>query len=255
MNVRGYRIAAIARQEVRTIFSDLSPLVTLLAMPLLMIGFFSPVANLALGGEGGPEYATSGMAVMFGFFVVGFIGFSFFAEHRDNTWERLRASPARPVEIVLGKSLPMFAVALAQQIVLFGAGALIFGMDLRVAQLAPLLVVSLALVVAMTNLGVLTAAAAKTEQQLNVLTNLLSIMLAGIGGAMVPPEVLPGWLEAVAPLTPHHWALDGYHAVLLDGRGLGSVIVPSLVLLAVAVVTAGLAVVRFRFDEPKVVSV
>ena len=95
-------------------------------------------------------------------------------------------------------------------------------------------------------LGLLVVAVARTIQQVNALAKLG----AGFGGAIVPAHLLPGSMRAVGPFTPTHWAMRGYRAVILDGRGLDGVWVPALVLPGFAVALAA-ALVRLSVEEAK----
>jgi hypothetical protein len=49
--------------------------------------------------------------------------------------------------------------------------------------------------------------------------------------------------------------MRGFRSLILDGEGFEAVLIPVAVLLALAVVVGVLALIRFRFDEPKVVTV
>jgi ABC-2 type transport system permease protein len=249
------RSAALVRHELRVLLSDPASMLSLTIMPIVMMAFFKPLARLALTDANpdanGSEYIVPAMTTMFAFFLVGYVGFTFFAEHRWNTWERLRASQAGNVEIIIGKVVPAMLLCLFQQSVLFGAGFLLFGLRVN-GSLLGVLAICLALSLCLTSLGVLMAAVLKTEQQMNALSNLGAMILAGISGALVPLSVLPGWAQTAAPLTPQYWALRGFETVILDHGGVASIGLPVLVLLTLGVVCAGLALLRFRFDEPKV---
>jgi ABC-2 type transport system permease protein len=78
------------------------------------------------------------------------------------------------------------------------------------------------------------------------------VLFGAIGGALVPLSVLPGWARAIAPVTPTYWVMRGFRAVILDGRGLGAVAGPVVVLLSMAALFAVVALRRLRFDETKI---
>lgn len=251
-----HRSFAIFKHEMRVLRSDGASLLTLVLMPLVMIGFLKPMFGSALQGQfpgaSGAEYAVPSLTVLFAFFSVSFVGFLFFSEHRFNTWERLLASQARPAEIMAGKVAPTFLLSITQQTLLFGAGVVLFGLRFRGSVLGAAAIV-VALSLCLTALGVLLAAMLRTEQQLNVIANLGAMVLGGIGGSLVPVALLPGWAQAISPIAPHYWALRGFRAVTLEGEGFASVLVPVGVLVAIAAVLAVMAAARFRFDEPKAV--
>lgn len=251
-----HRSYALIKHEVRILRADGASMLTLVLMPLVMIAFLKPMFGTALQGQfpgaNGAEYAVPSLTVLFAFFGVSFVGFLFFSEHRFNTWERVLASQARPAEIIVGKVVPTFLLSLTQQAVLLGAGVVLFGLRFRGAVLgAVAIVVTLSL--CLTSLGVLLAAVLRTEQQLNVFANLGAMVLGGIGGSLVPITLLPGWAQTIAPVAPHYWALKGFRAVTLEGRGFDAVLLPVGVLAATAIVFGMLAAARFRFDEPKAV--
>jgi ABC-2 type transport system permease protein len=77
-------------------------------------------------------------------------------------------------------------------------------------------------------------------------------VFGAVGGALVPASTMPAWVRAVAPATPQYWAMRGYNAMILDGRGLGAALRPTLMLLGYAAVFAGIALARFRFHDAKV---
>lgn len=253
------RSLAIARHEVRVILSDWTSLLTLILMPVVMMAFLKPIARIALNqagnsGANGAEFAVPGMTVLFAFFLVSFVGFLFFSEHRQNTWERLRASPARNSEIMVGKVLPAFGLCLFQQTVLFTLGFTMFGLRVPGSMLGIVAIV-VAFAICLTSVGLLLAAVLRTEQQLNLVGNLGAMVLAGLSGALVPITVLPAWARTIAPVAPQYWAMRGFRSLILDAEGFEAVLVPVAVLLGLAAVIAVAALLRFRFDEPKVVAV
>ena len=246
------RSAALVRHELRVMMADKESLVVLMAMPLVMMAFFKPVARLALTPDNptanGSEFTVPGMTTMFAFFLVGYIGFSFFAERQWNTWERLRASQATNAEILVGKVVPAILLCLVQQATLFLAGYALLGMRVRGSVLAVVLL-CVALTLCLVAIGVLMAALLRTQQQLNAISNLGAMVLAGISGALVPLTVLPGWARAVAPIAPQYWAMRGFRSAILDGGGVSAVALPVGVLLAIGALAGGLALLRFRFDD------
>lgn len=252
-----YRRAwAIALHEFRILFKDPTFLVIMLGMPIVVMTFLSKVFRFALIGEGytgatGAEHAVPGITVMFTFFMVGSVGFVFFREHGWGTWERLRASRARPLEIMAGKVTPVLAHAFVQQAILFSIGGLAFGLRVR-GSIAALVIVAAALSICLVSMGTTLAAYTRTAAQQNAIANVGTMMFAGLGGAMAPISTLPGWVRSLAPATPSYWAMKGYRAVILDGAGLTDVLTPVLVLILFAAGFVLLSLRRFRFEETKV---
>lgn len=235
---------------------DVAPVVVMIVMPLVLMAFLQPALRLSLQAEGytnvtGAEQAVPGMAVMFVLYMVGVVGFRIFEEHGWGTWDRLRASPAGTAAIVAGKVAPSFLVLVVQLGSLFLAGAIFYRLPVA-GSLIALVLVAAAFAAVVLALGVLLAALARTAQQLNALANVGATALAGIGGAIVPIGVLPGWAQTIAPSMPSYWAMRGFHSVILDGGGVSDVLVSVAMLTAFAALFAVVAAKRFRMDEVKV---
>jgi ABC-2 type transport system permease protein len=250
------RSLVIARLNALIIAVDPWPMVTLLAMPLVLMAFLEPVDRSLLAGQGyvgvnGSEVAVPGMAVMFAFFWMMFAGTGFFREHGWGTWDRLRASPARPAEIMVGKCLPILVLMLAQMAVLGAAGALLFGLRVRGSMTALVLLV-VVFVGALLALAMALVSVCHTLNQTMVATNLGAIVLSGLGGSFAPVALLPAWARAAAPVSPAYWALRGSKAVILDGGGLAQVALPIAVLCAFAAFGVAVTAARFRFGEVKI---
>jgi ABC-2 type transport system permease protein len=246
-------VLAIARQDLRILRGDLMPVTALIAMPALLIPFLLPAYSEALrvsGVEGanGAEQAVPGMAVTFGFFLVGHICFSFFREHGWNTWQRLRASPASGGEILVGKTLVPLLQAAAQFAVLFGLGGLLVGLHVDGSWFG-LAAVGAAFGLYLVATGLAVTAFCRTFVQANAVANIAGLVLAGLAGAVVPYELLPEWAQGIAPAIPGYWAMEGYQDAIL---GQGSVLVPVLVLLAFSAGLLLLTAARFRFADSKV---
>lgn len=247
---------AIARHELRIMKSDPSTVVFVIVMPLAMAAFMKELYRGALsveglGGLNGSEIAVPGMAVAFAAFSVGYSGFAFFRDHGWGTWERLRASPISSVDIFAGKVGPAVLVTLVQLALLFLLGGPLLGLSVAgpVVALVPVL---LMLALCLNGFGVAVTAWSRTSQQLNALGSVGGMVLAMLGGAFVPIESMPGWAQTIAPGVPTYWAMRGLRSVIIDGDGLGAVVLPVVVMGLFTVGFAALAAVRFRFEDTKV---
>jgi ABC-2 type transport system permease protein len=244
------------RQNWALLMADPAPIVLLTAMPLVMMTFLQGTSRAVLHAAGytdatGAELVVPGMTVMFSFFGVGFIGTAFFSEHGWGTWDRLRSSRATTIEIVLGKILPSAALILGQIVLLFAVGAVAFGMRVN-GSVAGLAVMILACVALLVTFSMLLTSVLKTANQLMAVVNLAAMVLAGIGGALAPVDVLPGWAQAMAPASPAYWMLKGFRAVILERGGIDATIVPAAATLAFAAGMAAIALWRFSVTDEKV---
>ncbi len=88
--------------------------------------------------------------------------------------------------------------------------------------------------------------------QLNAITNLSTLILAGLAGAITPITALPDWLRSIAPAIPTYWAMRGFRSVILSDGGMSEVLLPIVVLLAFAAVFTLVTLLRFRVDDTKI---
>jgi len=247
---------AIVRQDLRILRSDPVFLVIMIGMPLIVMAFLKPAFRGALildgiDGATGAEQVVPGTSVTFALFLVGNLGFAVFREHGWNTWERLRASPATTNQVMVGKSVTPFLSLAVQQVILLGVGGVLFDLHIE-GSVIGLVAVAAAFALSLLGLGFVLLAVCRTVTQLNGITNLGTMLLAGLGGALAPITALPGWAQAVAPAIPSYWAMRGYRSVIIDGGGLDAVALPVVVLVGFALVFAAIARARFRVEETKV---
>ena len=247
---------AITRNEVRILRRDPSPLILVIVVPLIVVTILRTAIQASLDLAGfhnvpGSNFEVPAEIVTFAFFIPAFTAIAFFREHGWGTWDRLRSSPATASEILLGKVLPSVGLGVLQIGVVVAIGILLLGMDVR-GSILGFLVIASALVVCVSTAGLAMTALCRTVQQVNAVANAGSVGLAAVGGALVPLFTLPIWIRHLAPATPQYWAMRGFNSVVLDGRGISSAWVPTLVLLAFSLGFSALAAWRLRFGEQKV---
>lgn len=250
------RSGAILRHELRVMLTDPSTAIFVVVMPLVMVAlmkelFADVLVDEGFSGANGSEFAVPGMAVSFAAFSVGYAGFSFFRDHGWGTWDRLRASPATSVDLMVGKVLPTVALTTVQLGVLFALGAPLFGLRITGSVVALTLLI-LVLALALSAFGMVVTAVARTMNQLNAVGSVGGMAMAMIGGSFVPVASMPGWAQAVAPAMPTYWAMKGFRSVILEGGGLADVLLPVVVMAGFGVLFTAVAAMKFRFEDSKV---
>jgi ABC-2 type transport system permease protein len=194
------------------------------------------------------EQNVPGFAIFGVFFIMQTIGLSFLKERQLGTYNRLLVAPLQRAVFMIGKLVPYYTINLVQIVLMFGVGVVIFHMGLG-NDLGALIAVSLATALAATTLGLLIARIGKTEEQINGLGILISVTLAAVGGMMVPTFMMPRIMQKIAFVTPHAWALSGYHDVIVRGLGIDAVWPEVLVLVSFAALFLILAIVPLRFNR------
>ena len=246
---------AIVRNELRILRHDPVPLVLLIGMPIVLMALLSQSLGHVLLFEGyddtpGSMHTAPGMACLFGFFSIAIVGFAIFREHGWKTWPRLRAAGVGGPALLAGKLVVPAGLLLLQHAVLFGFGVAFLGFKVNGEWLA-VAVIALAFATMVLCGGLAAAAALGTVQQLNAVTNLGTMLLAGLGGALVPVMELPKWVQPVSPVSPVNWAMESYRTTILDGGGLADVRLALGAMLGLSLVLVAFALWRLRRDAPK----
>jgi ABC-2 type transport system permease protein len=249
------RLRVLLAHEMRLVTRDPLSVMILIVFPVITMAFLKPAFRAALVQAGhvhanGAEQVVPGQAVVSAFFIVALTTFGFFSEFGWMTWDRLRASPATSLEIVLGKSIPRVAMVMLQFLVVLGVGVVAFDLHIKGNALA-LVPLVFTFSIALVLLGVAVTAICRTAQQANSFAYVGMILFGAIGGALVPFSTLPQWARTVAPVTPTYWAMRGFHSVILDGQGLGATAAPVGALGAMTLAFALVSLRRLRFDEKK----
>ena len=253
VTIRLTRIAGLVRHNLKLWLADVQVPIVLVGMPLAMMAFLRPVYRDTLATAGvadatGAEQAVPGMAVMFALLGAGIHAADLHRERMWATWDRLRASGARTGEIVVGKLLPPLLLVAGQVTVLFAAGVVLFGLEIR-GTVAGLVSVAAAFAVAMLALGLLLSATIRSITRLGAIGNALAVALAGLGGAIVPLNTMPSWTTTLSPVTPGYWAMRGFQAAILDPGRVADVVVATLALSVFAALFAVIAAWRFRYGD------
>lgn len=253
----GTRLAlALCRQDFRVMRRDPVPLVLFIGMPIVVLPFvisaFRPALFLAgYRGATGGEQALPGVALTFGFFTVSLVAFTFFREHGWGTWDRIRLNARARWPILLGKTIPVAALVLVQQLLIVGLGTLVMGFA-RMPNWLVVVPVVLAYSAFCIALGTALVAILNTFQQLNALTNLGALALSALSGALIPIEVLPKWSRAVSPALPTYWAMKALRTAFLSpSQAMKPAFVASAVLIGATAVAGAVAWWRLNFSEAK----
>ena len=180
------------------------------------------------------------------FFVVVPLSNTLIRERQQGTLLRLRSTNLSTGTLLAGKLVPYFVVNQFQVALMLLAGRylvpLLGGEQLQIGGSIHLLVVmAAALSVAALGLALLIAVISTTTEQATLLGGTGNIILAALGGIMVPRFVMPPAMQALAKISPMSWGLDGFLNVLLRGTGLNGIAPYAGALVAFGVIAMLLA--------------
>jgi ABC-2 type transport system permease protein len=209
-------------------------------------GFFDreAVRDVKTGG-GVIAYYAGAVMILFALFSAMQGALGLMEERRTGVADRLLAGVAGMGPVVTGKFLFLVGQGVVQALAIFATAQLVYGV--AVVQHAALwLPTTLAASACAAGLALGLVSVCRTREQAQMLSTFVILVLAAIGGSMVPRFLMPPWLQQVGWFTPHAWAIEAYQAILWRDAGIGAVYKAWCVLTAAGLVGLGLAHVLAR---------
>ena len=185
------------------------------------------------------------------FFVAIPLSVTFIKEAQQGSLLRLRTMPVAPAVFIGGKVVPYFLVNQLQILLVLLEGKYLlplFGGDALQWGDSPggLALVSIAANLAAIGYGFLIAVFARSQEQATTFGAISVLILAAIGGIMVPKLVMPPLMQRLAELSPLSWGLDGFLDVFIRGGHIAAVLPEVFRLLAFALVCFAIAGFRLQ---------
>jgi len=179
------------------------------------------------------------------FFVFLLTCVAFLRERSQGTMERLLATPATRLEVVLGYMLGLGLFALIQVAVILFFTVWVLTIHYLGSLALVFLVVALLAIVGV-NLGIVASAFARNEFQVVQFIPLLIIPQVLLGGTFWAVEEMPGYLQPFAYLMPITYANRALRDVMLKGWGLAEIWPNVLILLGFAALFVALGALLAR---------
>jgi ABC-type Na+ efflux pump permease subunit len=154
-------------------------------------------------------------------------------ESRLRTLHRQLAGPVPTWEIIAGKALYTAVLAAICLVILSAIGWLTAG---RPIDPVAYLLLSGAVVVAVTGYASVVYGLAGTERQGSTFSSILLLAFAFIGGSFIQVDNLPESVRRFSPLSPFYWGTTGYQSLIRDGVGVGEVLTNIVVLVSLGLV-------------------
>lgn len=235
------RLAALVRHNFLLRLRDPGHLISYLVMPMVLMLAFEPLYTASVSD--GHTQVVVGWLVMFSVLSLAVVGAAMITERIWHTWDRLRLSPASVPELLLGKTIPVFVLLIAQQVLLLTFGVLVVGM--RITGSYAVLAFSVVVwSVTLLAIGAALSVFARSFGELSAICDVGALAVSALGGALAPLSTLPHWARLVAPFSPGYWAVTMLKDAV-SGDSVGAFgCMP--VLLCIAAVAGVLACVRIN---------
>lgn len=242
---------SFALNEYRALLRSPVSMVFYFGVPALMSAILGPAVT-GLDGKGASSRGMIGLAVMFAYAGVNYVGRALFREYSNYTWSRTAIVHPPRLAYLGGKCFAIFTVSLGQ-LLTFTAIAYLF-LDLRVETwpdalgLTAVFVVHSATAVAVGALLFTLVDSAEAFYSLNLL---VLISFGTLGGSMVASSQLPAWAEKVGVFTPHHWTMRAVDDIVVGSASPGTTMTSAVVLVAIFALLMGKAIHGFDYRIEK----
>lgn len=167
-------------------------------------------------------------------------------EKETGTMEVLLVSPLRPLQIILGKTMPYLTLSMLNAVVVVILGVFVFGMPLRGSVLFLALECLLYMFVALS-LGILISTVAK-DQMTAMFMSALGLLMPTIvlSGFIFPKESMPVALQMLGNIIPATWFTPIVKGVMIKGIGIASLWKDTAILGGMALIFLALSIRNFK---------
>ncbi len=166
-------------------------------------------------------------------------------EKEIGTIEQLMVTPLRPIELMLGKTLPFAAVGLVQMTLVTLAALIIFRVPFRGS---PLVLLLSAVLFLMTTLGagLLISTVSETQQQAAMASFFFFAPAMMLSGFAFPIRNMPVAVQYLTLLNPVRYAMEIVRGLFLKGVGVETLWREMLSLFLFGSAVLGLSALRFH---------
>jgi ABC-2 type transport system permease protein len=209
----------------------------------------------AAGGRIDVERATTILLV--GAVIWAYLGIIFEILTETVAWERWEGTIEYTFMAPLSRAvhlagMGLFAVlyGLVRAVLLFGVVAVFFDLEMPRADFAAALAVIGVASVSFVGIGMMTAVLPLISPEKGTQLGFIAQgVLLVVSGVYYDVSVLPGWMQAVATISPATYALEGVREAILEGAGVGSMWNEIWPLLVIGAVSVPLGLEVFRRGE------
>ena len=183
------------------------------------------------------------LGLMLEFTVLLFAALTFSRERELGTLEQLLVMPFRPLEIIIGKAIPVVLIGFFDFVLMLTMVHFAFDVPIRGSKLLLFILAFCYLLVELSK-GLVISVISRTQHQAFLLVMMVGMMDFMFTGYAAPVEGMPKAAQYFANIVPaHHW-LEILRGILLKGSGI-DVLWPHVLALFVLGTIIGFFSIRF----------
>ena len=176
--------------------------------------------------------------------VAGF-SISIAKEHSQGTMVRLQVSPLSKMQILMGKALACFLASILVMTVMVILGLIL---KMQPASFPKLIVAGLATALCFVGIMMTVSVLGKTEQSVAGAGWAINMVMAMLGGCMIPVMFMPEFFQKFSVVSPIRWAILAIEGAIWREFSWTEMIWPCAILLGIGCVgfTVGTAILHRR---------
>lgn len=244
-------IGALVRRNALQIKQDPESMFDAVLMPIIFTLLFVYVFGGAISGKGNQDayvnYVIPGLMAMMGMNIAMAVGTGVNDDFKKGVMDRFRSMPIARSSVLIAKIVVEVGRMLVATTILLGMGFAL-GLEIKTSVLHLLAAIGLSTVfgASLMWIFILLGLTMKTAQAVQGVAMLVLMPLQFGSSIFAPPTTMPGWLESFTDYNPLSNLADAARALINGGAVAHSVWMTLAWAAAITVVTAPLAVAKFR---------
>ncbi|WP_329116426.1 ABC transporter permease [Streptomyces sp. NBC_01465] len=243
-------IGALARRNALAIKADPESMFDAVLMPIIFILLFTYVFGGAIAGKGNQgeyvNYLVPGMMAMMGMNISMAVGTGVNDDFKKGVMDRFRSMPIARSSVLIAKIVVEIGRMMVATTILLVMG-FILGMSVSsVLGLFAAVGLSLVFGASLMWIFILLGLTMKTAQAVQGMAMLVLMPLQFGSSIFAPPSSMPGWLQAFTDYNPLSNLADAARGLMMGGPVAHSVLLTLGWSVAITVITAPLAIRKFR---------
>ncbi|MBT2511019.1 ABC transporter permease [Streptomyces sp. ISL-98] len=244
-------IVALARRNAMQIKQDPESMFDVLLMPIVFTLLFTFVFGGAVAGPGKQSeyvsYLVPGLMAMMGMNVSMAVGTGVNEDFQKGVMDRFRTMPIARSSVLIAKIVVEIGRMMVAFVILLSVG-FVLGMSVETSPLHILGAIALSLLfgASLMWIFILIGLTVKTAQAVQGMAFMVLMPLQFGSSIFTPPSTMPGWLQTFTDYNPLSSLADAARGLFIGGPVARDVWMVLAWTVAITVVTAPLAVSKFR---------
>jgi ABC-2 type transport system permease protein len=167
-------------------------------------------------------------------------------ERELGTMEQIMVSPIKPIELILGKTIPYIIISIIATVMILFFGYILFDVSIK-GSILLLSIITFIFLIGGLGVGMLISTLVETQQLAFMIAVIVSMLPTFIlSGFVFPIRNMPVLIQGITYIIPARYYLVALRAIILKGAGLSAFWDDAIFLTIFAMVMIGISSLRMR---------